>query len=354
MCVARHLRDVSDLGAFSCLTISELCVLVLFSCNLPSDNLPPSYSGSAIKYSNAFSLVLQKSVSSLAGPPTILTLPFRVLNPTAGLRRNDIVLGCPSAKYAPSTKAFMPADPISSLELQSARPAKAIKDKDTRRLLKAVFEKLGKPGTCRDSVKRRNRILMARDRATDPVRFRMLLVCIKVNKATDHLATFTVERTVFELGDVVRGYIDFSKATIPSYFLSMKLELLEEVAPEYFANHPGRPSAVTSKTIAEAEEVLHATRSTNFEFHLPLSATPTFASELISVRWLLKFELVAASSLPSPSTDKAPTTATPATVTPPRSSEVERMSWQVPIRVLVASHPIDLIEHAKASKTWAV
>lgn len=192
---------------------------------------------------------------------------------------------------------------------------------------------------------------MARDIATDPVAFFFLLVCIKVNKGSEHLAEFTVERTVFELGDVVRGYIDFSKATLPSYFLSMKLELIEEVAPECFANLPGKPSAVTNKTIAEAEEVLHATRSTNFEFHLPLSGTPTFASDLVSVRWLLKFELVA-SSLPK---DDKPSSATaPPQLTSTKPNEVERMSWQVPIRVLVASHPIDLIEHGKASKSWLI
>ena len=38
-------------------------------------------------------------------------------------------------------------DTLSHLELQQPRNGKPVKDKETRRILKAVFEKFGKPGT---------------------------------------------------------------------------------------------------------------------------------------------------------------------------------------------------------------
>lgn len=158
----------------------------------------------------------------------------------------------------------------------------------------------------------------------------------------------------------MRGYIDFSKATMRSYFMSMKLEVIEEVAAEYFANHPGRPSATHSTTIAEAEEALHDVAASNFEFHLPLTSPPTFATELVSVRWVLKFELVA-SKIPKPSLrDLEDMAANPdrashssASDLAPQQSNVERMTWQMPIRVLVASYPVNLLDQTtKASRTW--
>lgn len=185
-------------------------------------------------------------------------------------------------------------------------------------------------------------------------------VCVKINKGPEHLADFTIERTVYQLGDVVRGYIDFSKATVRSFFLSMKLEVIEEVASEYFANHPGRPSATHSNTIAEAEEVLHDVNASNFEFHLPLTSPPTFATEFVSIRWVLKFELVA-SKLQKPSLrdleDAANNPEKPSHSSPndlaPQPATVERMTWQMPIRVLVASYPVNLLDQtSKASKTW--
>lgn len=172
-------------------------------------------------------------------------------------------------------------------------------------------------------------------------------VCIKVNKGSEHLADFTIEKTVYQLGDVVRGFVDFSTATIPSYFLSMKLELIEEVASEYFANHPARPMHSITKIMAENEENLQSTRSTNFEFQLPLNGTPTFATELVSVRWVLKCELVTSALKRSESTQR--------TLAPPPSEQTERLTWHVPIRVLVASYPISLLDQpSKANKEWIV
>lgn len=114
----------------------------LYSCTVPSDCLPPSFRGSSIKYSNVFSLVLQKSASTLSGPPVILQLPFRVLNPTSGLRRNEFQLGCPTFKYTIQTKEISQAH----LELQYEPIGKVVRDKEVRRILKAMFEKFGKPG----------------------------------------------------------------------------------------------------------------------------------------------------------------------------------------------------------------
>lgn len=192
-------------------------------------------------------------------------------------------------------------------------------------------------------------------------------MCVKINKGVEHLADFTVEKTVYQLGDVVRGFIDFSKATVRSFFVTMKLEVIEEVASEFFANHPGRPSSTYSTTIAEAEEALHDTMATNFEFHLPLTSPPTFATELVSVRWVLKFELVACKTkkeASSSSTDELvatptgivsierPSHSSPSDLVPP-ANNVERMTWQIPIRVLVASYPVNLLDQgSKPTRTW--
>ena len=171
-------------------------------------------------------------------------------------------------------------------------------------------------------------------------------MCIKVNKGVEHLAQVTVEKTAYQLGDAVRGYIDFSNATVGNYFLSVKLDLIEDVASEYFANTPGRPSGTSTKTVAEYEEAIHDTNATNFEFHLPINATPTFATELVSVRWVLKFELIASTVHRNPDTSTADLTI--------HRDKSEKMSWQIPIRVFVASYPFSLLDPSTShpGKTW--
>lgn len=225
------------------------------------------------------------------------------------------MLGCPSFKFATATTQLNAFD-SSHQELQFNDSSKPIKEKETRRIIKAVFEKFGKP------------------------------VCIKVNKGTEHLAQVTVEKTAYQLGDAVRGYIDFSDATVGSYFLSMKLDLIEEVSSEYQANHSVRSSGISTKTMSEAEEVIYDTKATSFEFHLPLNATPTFATELVSVRWVLKFVLVASTLRLSEEKSAAEQAI--------RADHVEKMTWQIPIRIFVASHPFSFLDasSSRPNKSW--
>lgn len=124
-------------------------ILDYYTCTIPTDSLPPSYRGTSIKYSNIFSLVLQKSASTHSGPPLVLTLPFKLMNPTSGLRRNEFQLGCPSFKFATSALPLPASHNFNSADFQSSDSSKPIKEKETRRIVKSVFEKFGKPGMYR-------------------------------------------------------------------------------------------------------------------------------------------------------------------------------------------------------------
>jgi hypothetical protein len=156
-------------------------------------------------------------------------------------------------------------------------------------------------------------------------------VSININKAEHHLVKFSMDKTIFQPGDILRAVFDFSNGVIPCYQVAVRLEMEEELVhtpspstssssptmtpangtpskpsssgeipvyrsqsvPDPLANSSGGttnaakppvpsapPAPPRTKVIAEFHEATHNTSRTSISFNIPMEASPHFSTNL--------------------------------------------------------------------------
>eukprot|EP01121_Diplochlamys_sp_Union-15-3_P015846 TRINITY_DN5300_c0_g1_i1.p1 TRINITY_DN5300_c0_g1~~TRINITY_DN5300_c0_g1_i1.p1 ORF type:complete len:412 (-),score=55.19 TRINITY_DN5300_c0_g1_i1:30-1118(-) len=269
---------------------------VFFSCQLPTD-LPPSYNGTTIKYFYFANLLAQKTMTS---EPQSLKLRFRVINPASGLystKLRDL------RDYNYHIKVVELKSNELNLEDWYAKAVEksmlTINDTNIRSTINSLFKRHGHT------------------------------VSININKGEHRLVRFSVEKTVFQLGDVIKGTFDFAENVIPCYQISALLQIEEEIEPK--AANTIRSQHTVKRIVNQVHECTHETKKTHFTFHIPIDATQSLQTELVNVRWSLRFEFITSVSW----NDRKGELNVDFT---PRGSEI--LNWSLPIRVLVPSYPL--------------
>jgi len=264
---------------------------VSISCQLPPD-LPPSYSGTTIKYFYFANLVAQKTIKD---EPQTMKFRFKVINPTSGI----------SVTKLKDLRVFNYHTQITELKENqldqdwSEKPELVIKDSHTKNTINALFKKHGHT------------------------------VSININKGQHRLVRFSIEKTVFQLGDVIKGIFDFTENVIPCYQVSVILQVEEEIDPK--VANPIRSQLTVKKVINQLHECSHETLKTYFSFYIPVDAAQSFQTELVTLRWVLRFEFITAMTWDDRKGEKN------IDYTP---KQVEVLNWTLPIRVLVPSFPL--------------
>lgn len=152
-------------------------------------------------------------------------------------------------------------------------------------------------------------------------------VCMNINKAEKHLVTLCLlGGTAYHLGQQIKGTFDFTGSEVKCFQISIRLDR-EDTLDSAVVN-PIRGNRPISKTIAEHHELSLNTLSSLFSFHIPVGAPPQMSTELISVRWVLRFEFMT-SSLSS------------------AQQPVECLKWNLPIQILVDELPHEPIYRSK-------
>eukprot|EP00898_Chlorokybus_atmophyticus_P000634 jgi/Chlat1/1571/Chrsp123S00081 len=138
---------------------------------------------------------------------------------------------------------------------------------------------------------------------------------------------------VYLLGDTVSGILDFScsrkGAVVQCQQVTVTLETEEIIAPEHL--HRSIQSGSIRKVHTEFQELCTDTLITNFIFTVPIDATAAFTSSLASFRWLLCFEFVALQQPPDEPEVRG-LFGVRAAVKP--KPQLERLHWSMPIAVL--------------------
>jgi hypothetical protein len=223
-------------------------------------------------------------------------------------------------------------------------------------------------------------------------------VSININKAEHHLVKFSMDKTIFQPGDILRAVFDFSQGVIPCYQVAVRLELEEELV--YATPLPARTAAggnpsirVSSEIpvtrapsakpltasselgaespmqqpprvsiISEFHEATHNTSRTSLSFNIPMEASPHFSTNLgtvnsacvpfalifsnalfsVSVRWMLRFEFITA-TLPHDRRGELNIDIAP--------QECEKLNWQMQIRVMLPNYPYELIDEPRKTKS---
>ncbi|RWS09648.1 RAB6A-GEF complex partner protein 2-like protein [Dinothrombium tinctorium] len=151
------------------------------------------------------------------------------------------------------------------------------------------------------------------------------------------VVNFSIFKTAFKLGEDVIGIFNFEEATVPCVQYSVTLQS-EEVVKEECRNK----SAKSTKQItsySKIHEFCLDTSTTHIILPIPLTVTPTFETNILSLTWKLHFEFVTTKPEEIKCTqirdsqgclEQSPTNLT-----------VQTMVWDLPITVY-PTHPIQV------------
>jgi hypothetical protein len=114
-------------------------------------------------------------------------------------------------------------------------------------------------------------------------------VTFDICKNTEHGAQLVLTRTAYRIGDSVVGIIKFHRGTVPCYQISVFLEALERVQPDFSLPKGARESR---RVLAEHHEFCLNTKRTQVMLPIPTNCTPDFTSTAVSLSYGVRIEFV--------------------------------------------------------------
>ncbi|CAF0880666.1 unnamed protein product [Adineta steineri] len=251
-----------------------------------STHVPPTFRGNYVKYSYKLTIGTQR----VNCPTTLIRVPFRVLvipDLDKYIRQDKAAI----ASSQPGTKVDNPFVCPSRTEIDSLTTAL-----DALQIL-----------SCRTHQNVYN-----------------------ISNNRGRVCRLTLFKNNFKLGEDILGTIDFDHTDVPCVQYTVTLQSEENLNSNY-RRKSSQLSNITSFT--KQSEFCLSTFQSYLSLSIPLSCTPTFSMDLVSLRWKLHFEFVTSkisrSFLPSNSDASSSTTWSTA-----NSIEVESMTWDLPIKIL--------------------
>uniref|UniRef100_A0A8C0AV12 RGP1 homolog, RAB6A GEF complex partner 1 n=1 Tax=Buteo japonicus TaxID=224669 RepID=A0A8C0AV12_9AVES len=248
---------------------------------LPIDG-PPSFRGQSVKYVYKLTIGCQRVNS----PIKLLRVPFRVL----------VLHGLKDYQF-PQDEAVAPSNPFLEEE-EGLKKDSRLADLATELLMVATS--------------------------------RRSLHLYNISNTRGKVGSFCIFKTVYKIGEDVIGTFNFSEGDIPCLQFSVSLQTEESIQEEY-QRRRGQP--VSFSTHARHQEACLHTAQSSFSLPIPLSSTPGFTTNIVSLKWRLHFEFVtsgesAGTCLVRGSQSEA------VTWTGVEQMEVDTFSWDLPIKVL--------------------
>jgi len=155
-----------------------------------------------------------------------------------------------------------------------------------------------------------------------------------VTSADGKIVKITMNKTNFKIGDKLVAFLDFSDAHVACVEYKVTLQSEEIIAEECRKKPNHSPSTITSHV--ELKEFSLFLKKSDFTMQMPVHLTPTFVSDIISLRWRLHFEF-ALSKTPIQKIQKSNDPAVSVSWHPPSQVGVDVISWVLPIAI----HPFD-------------
>ncbi|KAK9375859.1 Rgp1-domain-containing protein [Lipomyces chichibuensis] len=106
------------------------------------------------------------------------------------------------------------------------------------------------------------------------------------------IATITLSKPVYKLGEIITLALDFSQAVLPCYHITASLETTEIIDPEIVHRSPAFNERATRKVYLQSAFSTLASKRASFSFCIPTTATPQFDTSYISSRWSIRLEFV--------------------------------------------------------------
>jgi len=134
----------------------------------------------------------------------------------------------------------------------------------------------------------------------------------------DHVLQFSIEKTAFQLGDIIKGTFDMTDTVHVVQQISVWLDTIETISNPY--RNQGRSYLPSRKQLCEHHEYTTNSIITYFMFQIPSDAAQEFASDLVNVTWVLRVEITMID----------------------KSEKSSILNWELPIKILVPKYPAEL------------
>ncbi|CUS09563.1 unnamed protein product [Tuber aestivum] len=106
------------------------------------------------------------------------------------------------------------------------------------------------------------------------------------------VATLTLSRPAYKLGETITAVVDFSDAKIPCYHITAVLETSETVTPSIALRSTSSIHRATRKLHFQHSQSTLFSKRVVFTPTIPTSATPEFSTSGVSYIWALRLEFV--------------------------------------------------------------
>ncbi|EYC27922.1 hypothetical protein Y032_0008g255 [Ancylostoma ceylanicum] len=247
-----------------------------FTCEipLPMHKVPPSFRGHLVRYLNRITVAVQH----VRAPIRLMHIPVRII-PSVGVDDN------PKVEQNPFLIGSM------------------------------------KPATISQTM------MATVDEITAPKRAYMF----SMTNAQGKVATMTLFKKTFRLGEDVLGILSFEDSDVPCVQYSVHLETIEQLAEDVVGEHGEvKAEGMMNVAVHSNDYVVCAFASeSSFRLSIPMHAPPTFHTDTVHLKWRLRFEFVTSEPLINVVNGEV--------CKAPIDVPIETLAWKVDIYVLPCS-----------------
>jgi len=152
-----------------------------------------------------------------------------------------------------------------------------------------------------------------------------------VTNARGHVVKFCIFKQAYKLGEDIVGSLDFNDSNVPCVQFAVTLQSVEEVTPECRESETQRSNILS---YSKVHEMCAGYEQTHFVLPIPLHVTPSFASDVVRLKWRLHFEFVTSTS------DVKDMNMKPAK--PPNPEDLDGKGWEGPSSISIETMVWDL------------
>ncbi|KAI9231264.1 MAG: Rgp1-domain-containing protein [Podila humilis] len=274
-----------------------------YQIDIPSD-LPPSHRGKTIRFS--YNLVLGVQRGSVHTPAKNIQLPFRLYNNISEQGTRPVYdLMSPVILHKDTSISGLAGQRGSrSLDKPNDNPKMARKQfedyvDELVRNIKPNSEDFS-PTHTRELTRRESDAYKDEEMIHSQSCLEKVAMLSRSASAASYdicknnvpVAKLSLLKTRFKLGETVHGVISFTTREIPTYQISITLETVEAIEPNYACRSAAQTAKLTKRVHAELHESCIDTMRTSFALCIPPTATPEFKTSTLTLKWYVRVEFI--------------------------------------------------------------
>ncbi|KAF9088580.1 hypothetical protein BGX23_007243 [Mortierella sp. AD031] len=272
-----------------------------YQIELPTD-LPPSHRGKTIRF--AYNLVLGVQRGSVHTPAKSVQLPFRLYNNISELGTRPVYDLMSPVIWHKDTAISHLVGQGRQIEKPSTNPKLARKQfedyvEELLQSIKPSSEEASLSNT-RELTRRESDAYKDEDSIHAQTCLEKVALLSRSSSSASYdicknnvpVAKLSLIKTRFKLGETVHGVISFSAREIPTYQISVTLETVEAIEPNFACRSAAQTAKLTKRVHAELHESCIDTMRTSFSLCIPPTATPEFKTSTLTLKWYLRVEFI--------------------------------------------------------------